>query len=366
MVIVLPRQNLSGTQHTSVELRKWLLKQAKITAIVDLPREAFQPHTGTKTSLIFLEKVKNPEEDYSVFMAVSEAVGHDRRGNPIYRKDDSGKFVLDDNNNPIIWNDLPEIKQQWDLYKSGKKPKSIKPSCFVVNSEKLRNDPSCRIDAWYWDPNKNDLAKSLMDYVGNDITEIVNLGDLVIDRGVFYPGRHKRNYVKNTDKSLPFYSGTQILQIRPFDIKYQPTDYKPARNHVVEKDWILITRSGSTGRVVIVGKELDGTMITEHVIRVIVNPKLVDPYYVYAYLASENIGKVLMEKGIYASVVDHISPEFVNTIPIPRLTPDKEKEIAADVRKAEEKRTEANLTLKQSMGAIEDIISLSTGISFEE
>ena len=366
MVIVLPRQNLSGTQHTSVELRKWLLKQAKITAIVDLPREAFQPHTGTKTSLIFLEKVKNPEEDYSVFMAVSEAVGHDRRGNPIYRKDDSGKFVLDDNNNPIIWNDLPEIKQQWDLYKSGKKPKSIKPSCFVVNSEKLRNDPSCRIDAWYWDPNKNDLAKSLMDYVGNDITEIVNLGDLVIDRGVFYPGRHKRNYVKNTDKSLPFYSGTQILQIRPFDIKYQPTDYKPARNHVVEKDWILITRSGSTGRVVIVGKELDGTMITEHVIRVIVNPKLVDPYYVYAYLASENIGKVLMEKGIYASVVDHISPEFVSTIPIPRLTPDKEKEIAADVRKAEEKRTEANLTLKQSMGAIEDIISLSTGISFEE
>jgi len=295
MVIVLPRQNLSGTQHTSVELRKWLLKQAKITAIVDLPREAFQPHTGTKTSLIFLEKVKNPEEDYSVFMAVSEAVGHDRRGNPIYRKDDSGKFVLDDNNNPIIWNDLPEIKQQWDLYKSGKKPKSIKPSCFVVNSEKLRNDPSCRIDAWYWDPNKNDLAKSLMDYVGNDITEIVNLGDLVIDRGVFYPGRHKRNYVKNTDKSLPFYSGTQILQIRPFDIKYQPTDYKPARNHVVEKDWILITRSGSTGRVVIVGKELDGTMITEHVIRVIVNPKLVDPYYVYAYLASENIGLQVLD-----------------------------------------------------------------------
>ena len=121
-----------------------------------------------------------------------------------------------------------------------------------------------------------------MDYTGNDITEIVNLGDLVINGGVFYPGRHKRNYVKNTGKSLPFYSGTQILQIRPFDIKYQPIDYKPARNHVVEKDWILITRSGSTGRVVIVGKELDGTMITEHVIRVIVNPDLIDPYYVYA------------------------------------------------------------------------------------
>lgn len=366
MVIVLPRQNLSGTQQASAELRKWLLKQAKITAIIDLPREAFQPHTGTKTSLVFLEKVKDPNVDYPIFMAVSEAVGHDRRGNPIYRKDDSGKFILDNKNNPIIWNDLPEIKQQWDLYKKGQKPNLVKPSCFVVNANKIRNDHSVRIDAWYWDPNKNDLAKNLMDYAGNAITEIVNLGDLVVDRGIFYPGRHKRNYVNSTDKSLPFYSGSQILQIRPFDIKYQPINYKPAINHIVEKDWILITRSGSTGRVVIVGDELAGTMITEHVIRVIVDSNLIDPYYVYAYLASENIGKVLMEKGIYASVVDHISPEFVCTIPIPRLKPEIEKKLANSIRNAEEKRTQANLTLKESMTAIENIISLSTSIKFEE
>jgi type I restriction enzyme M protein len=54
MVIVLPKQNLSGTELASVELRKWLLNKVRITAIVDLPREAFQPHTGTKTSLVFL------------------------------------------------------------------------------------------------------------------------------------------------------------------------------------------------------------------------------------------------------------------------------------------------------------------------
>ncbi|NIU87226.1 MAG: hypothetical protein GWN56_08040 [Nitrosopumilaceae archaeon] len=205
-----------------------------------------------------------------------------------------------------------------------------------------------------------------MDYAGDEIIEIVNLGDLVVDRGIFYPGRHKRNYVKSTDKSLPFYSGTQILQIRPFDIKYQPIDYRPARNHVVEKDWILITRSGSTGRVVIVGDELDGTMITEHVIRVIIDPNLINPYYVYAYLASENIGKVLMEKGIYASVVDHISPEFVSTIPVPRLNPKLEEKIAQDVRIAEKERTLANIMLKESMTSIENIISSSTGISFDD
>ena len=57
MVIVLPKQNLSGANEDSVEFRKWLLKRVQITAVIDLPREAFQPHTGTKTSLIFLKKV---------------------------------------------------------------------------------------------------------------------------------------------------------------------------------------------------------------------------------------------------------------------------------------------------------------------
>lgn len=366
MVIVLPRQNLSGTQLSSVELRNWLLNKVKITAVIDLPREAFQPHTGTKTSLVFLEKVKDPKESYPIFMAVSECVGHDRRGNPVYRKDDSGKSLLDENNDPRIWNDLLQIKEQWELFCRGEALDSVNPSCFIVDSSKIRKDPSRRIDAWYWDPNKNDLAKSLEDFSGQDIVDITNLGELVVEGGIFYPGRHRRNYVKRSSKSLPFYSGTQILQIRPFDVKYQPIDYKPARNHVVQKDWILITRSGSTGRVTIVDENLNGAMVTEHVIRVIVDRSLIDPYYVYAYLASENVGKVLMEKGIYASVVDHISPEFVSTVPIPRLKPEKEKSIADAVRDAEQKRTQANQILRDSMNSIERIISASTGISFEE
>jgi len=104
-------------------------------------------------------------------------------------------------------------------------------------------------------------------------------------------------------------------------------------------------------------------MVSEHVIRVIVDEEKIDPYYVYAYLASDKIGKVLMEKGIYASVVDHISPEFVATIPIPRLEPKKEKEIADKVRKVEEKRAWANKTLMEQMDKIEDIITSATGLT---
>lgn len=366
MVIVLPKQNLSGAQEESVEFRKWLMKKVQITAIVDLPREAFQPHTGTKTSLVFLKKVKNIPESYPIFMAVSEAVGHDRRGNPLYRKDSSGLNLTDENGNLVIWNDLPEILDQWNSYKlcgSLKEPNESgdhSPSCFIVNSKQILEDSSRRIDAWYWDPNKNNLAKQIEESVGEDIKEIARLGDLVVEHGIFYPGRHKRNYVENSEESVPFYSGTQILQIRPFDLQYQPKNYHPAAKHFVEKDWILITRSGSTGRVVMVTDSIAGSMVSEHVIRVICDENIIDPYYVYAYLSTENIGKVLLEKGIYASVVDHITPNFVATIPIPRLSPEKEKEIADAVREAEKKRDEANKIFGNKRTQIEEMMHFDT------
>jgi len=99
-----------------------------------------------------------------------------------------------------------------------------------------------------------------------------------------------------------------------------------------------------------------GTMVSEHVIRVICDETLIDPYYVYAYLSTDDIGKILLEKGIYASVVDHITPDFVATIPIPRLKPEIEKEIAQKVRAAEKKRDEANEVFSEERNHIERIM----------
>ena len=68
----------------------------------------------------------------------------------------------------------------------------------------------------------------------------------------------------------------------------------------------------------------------------------------------------MLEKGIYASVVDHITPNFVATIPIPRLSPAKEKEIADAVREAEKKRDEANNTFGIMRTQIEEMMHFDT------
>ena len=364
MCIVLPRQNLSGALTTSVEMRRWLMGQARILAIIDLPREAFQPHTGTKTSLVFLQKERNLSRDYPIFMAVSDAVGHDRRGNPVYRKDEKGRPILDSSGNPVVFNDLPDILQQWENFKIGKIVNSKSPSCFVLFANQIRSDNYLRMDAWYYDPNKNDIVKKLDASIGNRIVDITRLNE--VSKDIFYPGRHKRNYVPESTDSLPFYSGTQILQVRPFDIKHQPKISKVVKQHIVEKDWILITRSGSTGRVVIVNDFLAGSMVSEHVIRVICDKEQIDPYYVYAFLACGKLGKILMQKGIYASVVDHLTPSFIGTLPIPRLEPAEEKRIAESIRQAELKRAEANEIFFKTTKDLQNEIFAALNISIND
>ncbi len=70
------------------------MDKARVLAVVDMPSEAFQPSTSTKTSILFLQKKKEGERisNYPVFMAVGEKCGHDRRGKPI-REDDFPKIT---------------------------------------------------------------------------------------------------------------------------------------------------------------------------------------------------------------------------------------------------------------------------------
>ncbi len=101
MAIVLPDSILTNPGLTA--LRRWILGKARVVASVDLPKETFQPHTGTQTSVLLLQKKTDAEMDaertfgrhreYQVFMAMPRAVGHDRRGNPLYCRTPEGNLI---------------------------------------------------------------------------------------------------------------------------------------------------------------------------------------------------------------------------------------------------------------------------------
>src|SRR4030042_1548131 len=86
MAIVLPQ---GVYNNTNMEwLREWLFEKARILAVVGLEGNTFKlpapaKGTGTKTSVLFLQKWKkeeDPLEDYPIFMAVSKKSGKDNSG----------------------------------------------------------------------------------------------------------------------------------------------------------------------------------------------------------------------------------------------------------------------------------------------
>lgn len=89
MAIVLP-DGIYGNNQLGY-IRKYLIKQARLVAVIDVPIETFQPNTGTKTSILILQKTNKAPKDYPVFMCVAETCGHDRRGN-LKEEDDISKI----------------------------------------------------------------------------------------------------------------------------------------------------------------------------------------------------------------------------------------------------------------------------------
>jgi len=98
MAIVLPQ---GVYNNTNMEwLREWFFEKARILAVVGLEGNTFKlpapaKGTGTKTSVLFLqkrEKGQEPLEDYPIFMAVSKKSGKDNSGEYIFL-DEKGQRI---------------------------------------------------------------------------------------------------------------------------------------------------------------------------------------------------------------------------------------------------------------------------------
>ena len=90
--------------------------KARILAVVGLHGNTFKPHTGTKTSVLFLQKWAEDEKlpkDYPIFMAVSKRGGKDNSGDYVYKKDANGNHVRDTKGRKVLDHDLDEIAEEF-------------------------------------------------------------------------------------------------------------------------------------------------------------------------------------------------------------------------------------------------------------
>lgn len=118
LAVVLPQGVFNNTSEQYI--REYVMKKARILAVVGLDVSSFKPHTGTKTSVIFLQKWKADEldtngepkvKDYPIFFATSRVPFKNNSGEYVYQKTASGEVIKDEDGNPKYRTDLNEIAE---------------------------------------------------------------------------------------------------------------------------------------------------------------------------------------------------------------------------------------------------------------
>ena len=109
MAIVLPQGRFNNT--SDKHIRDFIAERACILAIVGLHGNTFKPHTGTKTSVLFVQKWNDDPnkgslcpkvEDYPIFFATSEKGGKDNSGDYVYLENSNEQYKLDENGHFIV------------------------------------------------------------------------------------------------------------------------------------------------------------------------------------------------------------------------------------------------------------------------
>lgn len=98
MAIVLPQGRFNNSSDKNI--RDFIAERCRILAVVGLHGNVFKPHTGTKTSVLFVQKWDDklcPKvDDYPIFFATMQESSKDNSGDKIYlrKKDFPDKFKI--------------------------------------------------------------------------------------------------------------------------------------------------------------------------------------------------------------------------------------------------------------------------------
>lgn len=167
--------------------------------------------------------------------------------------------------------------------------------------------------------------------------------------------RFKRIWVEHSD--LPIYQPSTIVDIKPTPDGYishlTQTNIDALR---VSKGQILMTCSGTIGKVSYVSDTLDNKVFSHDLLRIDCK-NIVDQGYIYAYLKSKIGNKILLTNS-YGAVITHIESEHLATVPIPDAPNEIKERIHGLIVDSYKLRDESNALIDQATNLLIDELKL--------
>lgn len=316
--IVLPKGFLDTATYQPA--RAYILNNCKILSVINMHKNTFQPYTGVRTCLLVLQKLTDAEretlKDYPIFMAISNRIGQDSEGVPIYCYDDNGELTDE------IDHDLGDILEKYHAFKNDDLVNS--EYCFSIMRSDIEND--FRFNPQAYMPSLNQTLKAVANIDNVEGWSVTTIGQLLPNVRIFKGPRLKTDNINVADINAgteveAYYTPSAILQEKADSIKYidlaratkkQKKDFEIVRLH---RGDIVITRSGSIGRCSIITKQFDRVIASDDMIRVRIEDDFLR-HYAYCFLQSKE-ARDQMLRNEYGSIQQHLEPVHISNLLIP-------------------------------------------------
>ncbi|QWW69360.1 N-6 DNA methylase [Rhizobium sp. WYJ-E13] len=313
--IVLPKSFLDTQTYRPG--RTILFDRCRLLAVINCHKNTFQPFTGVRTCIIILQKLKPSEKsnaNYPIFMAISRKVGQDSEGIPIYKKDAQNNVTEE------VDHDLAEIGRAFEEFQHGK----LKSSGYTFSVDRSKIDKNLNINPQMFLPHLNETLESVQAIDGKEGWSVSTIGDIAAGVKIFKGPRFKSESIIVDEPGPtvePYLTPTAVLQEKSdsaklLDVGRASAAQLRAINAIrVRRGDIVITRSGTIGRVAYITQRNHNAIVSDDLIRVRVEDESLR-FYIFAYLQSK-FAQDQMLRNEYGAVQQHLEPEHVRNILIP-------------------------------------------------
>ncbi len=203
-----------------------------------------------------------------------------------------------------------------------------KIECWSVSLEDILRTRNFRLDATHFNPRIIEVIRYL-EQSGLELTPLSQLASVEL-RGQF-----TRIWADDEKHGVPYLNATDLLSLLALGVPAGGLRLLSYASNtdidrlLIHEGWLLMTCSGTIGRVFYVPKRLDGWAATHDLIRIIPKKKnLVG--YLHAWLSTP-LAQAQIFSHTHGGQIDHVTDVQVSSVLVPLLPSERQKQINSTV-----------------------------------
>jgi len=180
--------------------------------------------------------------------------------------------------------------------------------------------------------------------------------------GIYNGPVFSRIWVDRPEYGVPFLGSSDISNADLATLPLLKKTYAQSKklSHLeLTEGTTLITCSGTIGRMAYVRPDMAGIWSSQHVMKVVPDPDKIPAGYLYAFLSSR-YGVPLIVSGTYGAIIQHIEPEHIAALPVPRFDAQTERAIATKMDAAARARAQAVELLQDATSRLQRKLGLKS------